>query len=128
VSHRERRLEQRIQPFIKRCVAIAGDHRIPGYVTDLSTRGAKIISPEEPPPVGAPIILEMTFRRPERRMRIKGSIKWTRSQHVKQDFIFGLAFLELTREQQELLEEVIANFADRAARLGLDFSTGREGS
>ncbi|MBN2370550.1 MAG: PilZ domain-containing protein [Vicinamibacteria bacterium] len=127
MSHRERRLEPRIQPFVQRCVALAGDRRIPGYVTDLSARGARIISPEKPPPVGTPVILEMAFRRPERRVRIMGSMKWAHSQRDKKDFVFGLAFVDLKREDEELLARVIADFAERAARLGSASATGREG-
>jgi hypothetical protein len=83
----------------------------------LSDQGARVASPAPPPAIGAKTTIEIRFQRPRRQLLLKGVVRWQQARQDCKDFIFGLAFARLKSNDRRLLASVIAEFAERAAKL-----------
>jgi hypothetical protein len=114
----EKRETPRIQPYVVPCRIVDGDRRLPGYVTDLSPRGARVTCEGEPPAVGHVIGLEIRFARRQGKARLSGRVQWSRPLlHPAKGHDFGVTFEGLQRREQELLEAVVKDFHKQAEQL-----------
>ncbi len=112
----EKRRTLRIQPYVVPCRITAGARRLPGYLTDLSTKGARVSCDVEPPAAGR-VILEVRFGRQVRYSRLPAEIKWTHPPSASESHTLGLTFDGVTAEEQAILESVVAEFQRRAEQL-----------
>lgn len=114
----DQRQTPRIQPFVAPCRLVAGERRIPGYLSDLSTRGARVSCDEEPPPVGADVMLEVRFGREVLYSRLPAEVQWVQAgPDPSSPPDLGLRFKEVSTEDQKVLEAVVQEFRRRAAQL-----------
>ena len=113
----EKRRTLRIQPYVAPCRVVAGGQRFPGYLTDLSTKGARVSCDLDPPPAGVPVVLEVRFGRQVRYSRLPAEVKWTRPPGEDETHTLGLTFEGVTAEEQEVLEAIVREFQRRAEQL-----------
>ena len=117
-QRREKRKTARIQPYVAPCRILDGDRRLPGYVTDLSPRGARVTCEAESPAVGQVVVLEVRFARRQGRPRLSGRVQWRRPLlHPAKGFDFGVTFEGLQAREQEILEAVVREFHRQAEQL-----------
>jgi len=104
----EKRKTPRIQPYVAACRILDGERRLPGYVTDLSSRGARVTCEAEAPAVGQVVVVDVRFARRLGRARLSGRVQWRRPLlHPAQGFDFGVTFEGLQPREQELLEAAV---------------------
>jgi hypothetical protein len=115
----EKRRTPRIQPYVTPCKVVEGDQRIAGYLTDLSTVGARI-SCDAALPVGSQsVVIEVRFARRGGSSSLPARIKWMRAgTRPGEAAVFGVTFESLDAEAQALLASVVEEFQRRAALLG----------
>ena len=114
----EKRKTPRISPFVAPCRILDGDRRLAGYLTDLSSGGARVICQTRPPAQGAAVVLEVRFTHNTRYCRFRAEVRWTRPREgPAQGNAFGLTFTGATPEERELLEAVVHEFQRRAREL-----------
>jgi len=111
----EKRKTPRIQPYVVPCVVVDGPRRLPAYLTDLSIRGARVSSEEEPPHAHARVVVEVRLGRVVSPSRLPGQVKWVKARGKGHDF--GLTFVGITAELQRTLESVVEEFRRLAAAL-----------
>jgi hypothetical protein len=117
-ERREKRKTPRIQPYVVPCRILDGERRHPGYVTDLSTRGARVTCEQEPPAVGQVVGLEVRFARKQGKARLSGRVQWSRPLlHPAKGQDFGVTFEGLQRREQDLLEAIVRDFQSQAEQL-----------
>ncbi len=116
---KDKRQTIRIQPFVTPCKVIDGETRYVGYLTDLSTRGARV-SCDSPLPAGAQaVVLEVRLARSAGTSRLPARIQWMQAgTQAGEAVVFGVTFDGVDAEQQATLESVVADFQRRAALLG----------
>ena len=113
----EKRKTPRIQPYVAACRILDGERRLPGYVTDLSSRGARVTCEPEAPAVGQVVVVEVRFAR-RGRARLSGRVQWRRPLlHPSKGFDFGVTFEGLQAGDQELLEAVVRDRQRQAEQL-----------
>ena len=112
----EKRKTPRIQPYVAPCVLVDGSRRVAAYLTDLSVRGARVSTEDDPPAVHARVVIEMRLGRAISPSRLPGQVKWVRRHGKGHDF--GLTFVGVTSELQRTLEAVVAEFRRLADALG----------
>jgi hypothetical protein len=114
----EKRKTPRIAPFVTPCRLDDGRTHIPGYMTDLSPRGARISCETVPPDPGSRVVLEIRFGRQVRYSRLQAEVKWIRPAAGEQEsHTCGLTFTGVTAEEQRVLESIVDEFRRRAADL-----------
>lgn len=114
----DQRRTPRIQPFVAPCRLVAGERRTPGYLSDLSPRGARVSCDEEPPPVGTNVVLEVRFGREVAYSRLPAEVEWVQlglDPSAAPDI--GLSFKDTTPEDQDVLDAVVEEFRRRAEQL-----------
>jgi len=104
----EKRKTPRIQPYVAPCVVVDGARRLPAYLTDLSIRGARVSSDDQPPAAHARVVVEVRLGRAISVSRLPGQVKWVR-RHEK-GYEFGLTFVGITSDLQRTLESVVEEF------------------
>jgi hypothetical protein len=114
---RSQRATHRIWPFVVSCHVVQGDRRIPGYLTELSGAGARVLCHEEPPPTGSAVVLEVRLGRRPTRSAFPANVVWSGDGPAAAR-VFGLAFGEIGSDERRLLDAVVEDFQRRAAELG----------
>jgi hypothetical protein len=112
----EKRHSQRIQPFVAACRYVVGGQRIPGFLTDLSSGGARIHSEIEGPAAGTTITVEVRMGRQATHVRLPATVRWGQPS-PRGGFVFGMSFEGIRPEDQKILDGVIEEFRRRAAQL-----------
>lgn len=107
----------RIQPFVAPCRYVRGEERAQGFLTDLSKRGCRVHTDEEPPAAGATLTLEARLGPRATHLRIPGTVRWSRPS-PRGGHVFGLSFDGIGPEEQRALDGVIDEFRRRAEALG----------
>jgi hypothetical protein len=115
-AHREKRQTDRIQPFVAPCRCVVGGERFPGFLTDLSSRGARVHADHEPPAVETPLVLEVKLGRSPTHQRIPAAVEWTQ-RSPRGGHVFGLSFESLGGAERSVLESVVEEFRRRVAAL-----------
>jgi len=111
------RATHRIWPFVVSChVVVADERRLPGYLTDISAAGARVLCDEDPPWVGSGVVLEVRLGRRLVRTRLPARVIWLGDGPAGAR-VFGLAFAEIGSEERAILEAVVADFQRRASEL-----------
>jgi hypothetical protein len=115
----EKRRTQRIEPFVAPCrVVVEGSRRVPGYLADLSPKGARVACDIEPPKPGVAVVLEVRFGRQVRYSRIPAEVKWANPAPDKgTTHWFGLTFTGISADEQAALDSVVDEFQRRASQL-----------
>jgi hypothetical protein len=112
----EKRQTDRIQPFVAACRYVAEGQRIPGFLTNLSNRGARIHSDIEGPAPGTAVTVEVRMGRQATHVRLPATVRWGKPS-PRGGFVFGMSFEGIGREEQRVLDGVIEEFRRRAAQL-----------
>jgi hypothetical protein len=112
----EKRQNPRIQPFVAACRYVLGEHRIPGFLTDLSRSGARIHSDVEGPEESSTIAVEVRMGRMATHVRLPATVRWSKASD-RGGFVFGVSFDGIGSEEQKILDGVIEEFRRRAAQL-----------
>jgi hypothetical protein len=112
----EKRQTERIQPFVAPCRYVLGEDRHPGFLTDISERGGRIHSENEPPAVGTALTIEVRLGRPATLVRLPATVRWARPVS-RGGFLFGTSFEGIGPEEQKVVEGVVGEFRRRAASI-----------
>jgi hypothetical protein len=115
MSAKQKRQAERIQPFVVSCRLVVDGRRVPGFVTDLSTLGARVHCDSEPPPVDSPIVLEVRLGGAATHQRIPATVEWSRPA-ARGGFDFGLSF-DGASSARGALESAVEDFRRRAAAI-----------
>ncbi len=107
----------RIQPFVAPCRYALGEARVPGFVTDISTRGCRIQTDQTPPAKGSSLSIEVRLAGQPTHVRIPGTVRWTRTS-PRGGFVFGVSFEGIGRDEQRVVDDVLEAFRRRAASIG----------
>jgi hypothetical protein len=118
MSAHEKRAVVRIQPFVVRCRLHHGTHVQPAYLVDLSAKGARLSCDGEPPPIGAAVEIEVRFRGHHGPCRLPAEVKWLAEPGRNDARGLGVRFTGTTRAVRDVVEGVMAEFRDKASRLG----------
>jgi hypothetical protein len=113
----EKRSESRIQPFVLRCRVVAGGHSLAAYITDLSSRGARLSLKGGAPTAGARVELVARFARQFSPAGLKAEVKWVHPPDAKGWSAVGVRFVSVTIEERRVLERVVEDFKGHASRL-----------
>ena len=116
---KEKRTTPRIHPYIVPCLLSlgAGERRLSGYLTDLSSRGGRVACEGEAPEPGAAIELEFRIGRQVESSRIRAAVKWVKraSRGLRS---VGLRFERVAAAERKALEALVAEFRQRVAEIG----------
>jgi hypothetical protein len=104
----EKRKTPRISPWVAPCVVVDGARRLPAYFTDLSVRGARVSTEDEPPKAHARVVVEARLGKALAPSRLPGQVKWVKAADKGHEF--GLTFVGVTGELQRTLESVVEEF------------------
>ena len=107
----------RIQPFVAPCRYVVGESRVPGFLTDISTRGCRVQTDAEPPAKGVALAIEVRLAGRPTHLRIPGTVRWARTS-PRGGFVFGVSFEGMGHDEQHVVEDVIEAFRRRAASIG----------
>jgi len=107
----------RIQPFVVPCRYAAGEARVPGYLSDISSRGGRVHTDAEPPPIGTTLLVEVRLRTLATHLPVPATVRWARPSE-RGGFVFGCSFDAIGPEEQKVLDAVVAEFQRRAASIG----------
>jgi hypothetical protein len=109
----ENRRTQRLDPFVVACTVVQAEHRVRGFLTDLSPRGAKISCQDAAPEDGAEVVIEVRFGRREPLARLPGRVRWSRRPDDTRAS-FGVVFERPSAEARSLVDSAIEAFRRRA--------------
>ncbi len=112
----DKRQTPRIHPFVVPCQLVQRARRRAAYLTDLSSRGARVTLDDEPPDVGASLTLELRIGRQVARTRLRAVVKWVRAGE-RGAHQFGITFKGLKAQERRALEAVVEEFHRRAAQI-----------
>lgn len=116
-AQREQRRTPRIQPFVARCKVIDGERELPGYLADLSTRGARVSANAPLSPGAQTVVIEVRFGR-RAPTRLPARVKWLKPGTKQGEAaVFGVVFEDIGPEGEALLESVVKEFHRRAEQL-----------
>ena len=117
---KEKRTTPRIHPYIVPCLLIdeAGERRLAGYLTDLSSRGGRVACEGEAPLPGAAIALEFRIGRQVESSRIRAAVKWVKRASRGGMRSVGLRFEKVAAVERKALEALVAEFRQRVAEIG----------
>lgn len=113
----EKRQTPRIAPYVAPCRVVVGARRVPAYLTDLSSKGARVSCDVEPPREGETVVIEVRFGRQVRYSRLTAEVKWVVAAGGEGGASFGLTFAGLSAEEQAVLESVMEELQRRASLL-----------
>jgi len=114
---KEKRKSRRVQHYVAPCRIVLRSRRLPAYLADLSTQGARIVCDESLPPTGSRIVLEVRFGRSVSYSRLPGEVKWVKARkRPKPSHLCGVTFRGISGEQQLGLEYALYEFRRRAAQ------------
>jgi hypothetical protein len=113
----KQRQAPRIQPFVVACRYVVGEQRVPAFLTDLSSRGARVRSDVEPPPAGTALVVEVRLRRQATHVPVPATVRWARESD-RGGFVFGCSFDGVGPDAQKIVDEVVSEFQRRAASIG----------
>jgi hypothetical protein len=113
----EKRRQPRIQPFVAPCRYDQGALRVAGFLTDISTTGARVHTEAEPPPVGSAVVVRARLGRQATHVLLPGVVRWA-APVERGGFHFGLCFEGLAEEDARALDGVVEDFRRRAAAIG----------
>jgi c-di-GMP-binding flagellar brake protein YcgR len=116
---KEKRTTPRIQPYIVPCLLIdaAEERPLPGYLTDLSTRGARVACEGQAPEPGDALTLEFRIGRQVDSSRFKAVVKWVRRAAPGTRSV-GLRFERVAAAEREALQALVEEFRQRVAEIG----------
>jgi hypothetical protein len=112
----EKRSTPRIQPFVAPCRLLEGTRGHTAYLTDLSSRGARVTCEGAALAPGDPVVLEVKVGRKAAHSRLRAEVKWVRPA-VRGGHSLGLTFHNLPPGEQQALDAVMAEFRRRAEQL-----------
>jgi hypothetical protein len=112
----DKRSEERVQPFVVRCLVVDGARRLPGYLTDLSATGAQVTVEGEPPAARASVVVEVRLGRgaDATARRLAATVQWARGE--KPPPSFGVTF-QINDEERRAIEAVLADVRRRASQI-----------
>lgn len=113
---REKRQALRIPPFVAPCRYVLDERRVAGFLTDLSSHGARVHTEQEPPPVDARVIVEIRLGRQATHLRLPAAVEWARSS-ARGGFVFGVSFEGIGPQEQRVIDGVVEEFRRRAASI-----------
>lgn len=116
---KEKRTTPRIQPYIVPCLLIdaAGERHLPGYLTDLSIRGARVACEDLAPEPGEAVTLEFRIGRQVDSSRVKAAVKWVRRASRGTRSV-GLRFSGVAAAERQALQTLVEEFRQRVAEIG----------
>jgi hypothetical protein len=114
---RTERQAVRIQPFVAPCRYVVGETRVPGFLTDISTRGCRVQTDADPPAKGTALAIEVRLARKPTHLRIPGTVRWARTS-PRGGFVFGVSFEGIGPDAQHVVDDVVEEFRRRAASIG----------
>jgi len=116
---KEKRTTPRIHPYIVPCLLIdeAGERRLSGYLTDLSSRGGRVACEGDAPLPGAGVALEFRIGRQVEPSRIRAAVKWVK-RAARGMRTVGLRFERVAAAERKALEALVAEFRQRVAEIG----------
>ncbi len=115
---RDQRKTRRIEPYLAPCHIHVGRRRLSGYVTNLSTRGARVYTDEKAPRAGQAMVVEIRFRPRSAAHRLPAEVRWVRTaSDITGLHSFGVSFRGLKPEERRSVESVLAEFRRRAEAL-----------
>jgi hypothetical protein len=116
---KEKRTTPRIQPYIVPCLLIdaAGERRLAGYLTDLSSRGGRVACEGPVPEAGDAIALEFRIGRQVGSSRIQAAVKWVKGASRGMRSV-GVRFERVAAAERKALEALVAEFRQRVAEIG----------
>jgi hypothetical protein len=115
---KDQRKTRRIEPYLAPCHIRVGRRRVSGYVTNLSTRGARVYTDEKPPRPGQPMVIEIRFRARAAYHRLPAEARWVRTaSDITGLHSFGVSFKGLKPEERRTVESVLIEFRQRAEQL-----------
>ncbi len=112
----EKRRTPRIQPFVAPCRYVLGEQRLPGFLTDISRGGGRIHTEAAPPAVGALVTVEARLGHQALPVRLPATVRWVGSS-PRGGSVFGVSFDGIGRDEQGILDGVVAEFERRAASI-----------
>jgi hypothetical protein len=113
---KEKRSTPRISPYLASCVVMDGSRALAGFLTEVSLRGGRVTTQDEPPGVGAGVVLELKIGRRVASCRLLAAVKWVRP-GPRGAQLFGLSFEGMGTEERSALAAVIEEFRVRAATI-----------
>lgn len=117
-GRREKRKTDRIQPFVTPCKVIDGERTLSAYVTDLSTRGARISSNASLGRGAQSVVIQVRLSRASAACKLPARIQWMQAgSKPGEAAVFGVTFEGVSAELQMQLEFVVKEFRRRAALL-----------
>jgi hypothetical protein len=117
-ERKENRTTPRIQPYVVPCRIQHAGQQLPGYVMDLSSRGARVTCETAPPAVGQVLVLDVRLARRHGQVRLPARVLWSRPLlHPTPGHEFGVTFEGLLARVQEVLETVVKDFHRHAEQL-----------
>lgn len=115
---REKRRTLRLQPFVTPCKIVEGDDRLGGYLTDLSTEGARVSCNRALAAGAQHVVIEVRFSGRPAASLLPARIQWMQAGgHPGEAVVFGVIFDGLAAAEQLALESVVEEFQRRAALL-----------
>jgi hypothetical protein len=116
---REKRTTPRIGPYVVPCllIIIEAKRGLPGFLTDLSTRGGRALCEAAAPGPGARVALEFRIGKRVQPSRVLAAVQWVR-RAAKGMRAVGLRFERMAAEDRKALEALVQEFRRRVAELG----------
>ncbi len=116
-SPSQKRRAERIQPFVTACrYVVEAGQRVPGFMTDLSTHGARLHTDQQAPAPAATIVIEVRLGKSPTHQSIPATVVWSRPSS-RGGFVFGVSFEGAGGAERAVLEKVVEEFRRRAAAL-----------
>jgi hypothetical protein len=115
VTHEKRRTP-RIQPFVAACRYVLGEERLPGFLTEISRAGGRVHTESATPAVGVVVTIEARLGRKPVPVRLPAMVRWV-APSPRGGSDFGVSFDGAGREEQDVLDGVVAEFERRAASI-----------
>lgn len=113
---REKRQALRIPPFVAPCRYVLDGRRVAGFFTDLSSRGGRVHTEIEPPPVETRVTVEIRLGRQPTHLRLPAAVEWGRPS-ARGGFVFGVSFEDIGSDEQRVIDGVVEEFRRRAASI-----------
>lgn len=114
----EKREAPRVTPYLAPCRVVEGERRTPGYMSDLSTKGARVACEGPAPAKGSAVVIEVRFTGRRANARLSGLVKWSRGPEGPENLsAFGFVFKDLAPGEAHEVLEAIAEFKRRVAAL-----------
>jgi hypothetical protein len=114
----EKREAPRVAPYLASCRVIDGERKTPGYMSDLSIKGARVACEGPAPAEGAAVVIEVRLTGRRAHSRLGARVRWSRGPQGDEKLSsFGFVFSDLSEEEAAEVHEAIEEFKRRAAAL-----------